>query len=161
MVNASDSQPQDCGFESRQSLWLIKNRPTWATGNDNGASVHSAVNNGKWVPSDHGDRQRWQLYLGYPWRLEACKWVYAPQGVEQVTDVTGLLGVIICKALWARFLLFNMAVNGDRIIKCVISSKLLAVERNGPTFGPQVYAISVYRVLLSVNCYKFSLGFLG
>ncbi len=54
----------------------------------------------KWVP---GDRQRWQLYLYYPWRLDACKPVYAPQGVEQVTDVTGLSGVIICKGRWASF----------------------------------------------------------
>ncbi len=52
----------------------------------------------KWVP---GYRQRWQLYLDYPWRLEACKRVYTPQGVEQVMDVTGLPGIIICKALWA------------------------------------------------------------
>ena len=52
----------------------------------------------KWVP---GDRQRWQLY-NYPWRLEACKRLYTPQGVEQVTDITGVPG-IICKALWASF----------------------------------------------------------
>ncbi len=45
---------------------------------------------------------RLQLYLDYPWCLEVCKWVYTPQGVEQVMDVTmvtGLSGVIICKAL--------------------------------------------------------------
>ncbi len=44
MVSASDSQPQDRGFESRRRLWLIKHHPAWATGDDNGASVHSAVN---------------------------------------------------------------------------------------------------------------------
>ena len=32
----------------------------------------------------------------YPWRLEACERVYTPRGVEQVMDVTGLPGVIIC-----------------------------------------------------------------
>ncbi len=39
------------------------------------------------------------VYVYYPWRLEACKQVYTPRGVEQVTDVTGLPGIIICKAL--------------------------------------------------------------
>ncbi len=35
MVSASDSQPQDGGFESR-----VKEKcPAWATGGDNGASV--------------------------------------------------------------------------------------------------------------------------
>ncbi len=32
------------------------------------------------------------------WHLEACKPLYTPKGVEQVMDVTGLPGVIICKA---------------------------------------------------------------
>ncbi len=56
----------------------------------------------KWVP---GYRQRWKLYLDYPWHLEVCEQVciYTPRGVEQVTDVTGLPGVIICKALWPSF----------------------------------------------------------
>ncbi len=27
-----------------KASWLIKNHPAWATGGDNGASVHSAVN---------------------------------------------------------------------------------------------------------------------
>ncbi len=44
MVSASDSQPQDRGFESRQSQSANQNRPAWAMGGDNGASVHSAVN---------------------------------------------------------------------------------------------------------------------
>ena len=45
MVSASDSQPQDRGFESRQkSQSAHQNRPVWAAGDDNGASVHSAVN---------------------------------------------------------------------------------------------------------------------
>ena len=56
--------------------------------------------NRKWVP---GYRQRWQLYLDYPWRLEVCKRVYTPQGGEQVMDAKGLPGIVICKALWASF----------------------------------------------------------
>ncbi len=64
------------GSSPAKSQSAHQNRPVWATGGDNGASVHSAV---KWVP---GYRQRWQLYLGYPWRLEACEQVYTPQGVE-------------------------------------------------------------------------------
>ncbi len=64
MVSASDSQPQDRGFESCQ-------KPV-------GSSKLSRVGCGwrhwclgslsrKWVP---GYRQRWQLYLDYPWHLE-------------------------------------------------------------------------------------------
>ncbi len=94
MVSASDSQPQDRGFESRQSQSAHQNRPAWATGGDNGASVHSTVNEYLAL-----DRDGNALYLDYPWRLEACERVYTPRGVEQVTDVTGLPGVIICKAL--------------------------------------------------------------
>ncbi len=30
-------------FSPVKTSWLIKNRPVWATGSDNGASVHSAV----------------------------------------------------------------------------------------------------------------------
>ncbi len=44
MVSASDSQPQDRGFESRQNQLAYQSHPAWATGGDNGASVHSAVN---------------------------------------------------------------------------------------------------------------------
>ncbi len=29
---------------THDTSWLIKNHPAWATGGDNGASVHSAVN---------------------------------------------------------------------------------------------------------------------
>ncbi len=36
---------------------------------------------------------------GYTWRIEACKRVYTPQGVEQVMDVTGLPGIIMREAL--------------------------------------------------------------
>ncbi len=32
------------GSSPAKTGWLIKNRPAWATGDDNGASVHSAVN---------------------------------------------------------------------------------------------------------------------
>ena len=76
MVSVSDSQPQDCGFESRQSQ-SAHQKPSrvgygwwqWCLG-----SLSR-----KWLPAE---RQRWQLYLlDYPWRLEVCKWVYAPQGV--------------------------------------------------------------------------------
>ncbi len=74
MVSVSDSQPQDRGFESRQNSWLIKKRPAWATGGDNGRLGSLSR---KWVS---GYRQRCKLYLGYLWRLEACKWVYIPQG---------------------------------------------------------------------------------
>ncbi len=41
--------------------------------------------------------------LSFPWRLEACKRVYTPQGVKQVMDVTGLPGVVICKGHSASF----------------------------------------------------------
>ncbi len=61
------------GLSPAKTSWLIKNRPAWATGGDNGASIGSLSR--KWVP---GYRQRWQLYLDYPWRLEARKWVYTP-----------------------------------------------------------------------------------
>ncbi len=44
MVSVSDPQPQDRGFESRQNQLAHQNRPVWAAGGDNGASVHSAVN---------------------------------------------------------------------------------------------------------------------
>ncbi len=91
-------QPQDRGFESCQKPFGSSKKPSrvgygwrqWCLG-----SLSR-----KWVP---GYRQRWQLYLDYPWRLEACEGVYTPRGVEQVTNVTGLPGVIICKALWATF----------------------------------------------------------
>ncbi len=74
LVSMSDSQPQDRGFESCQ-------KPV-------GSSKPSRVGYGwrqwclgslsrKWVP---GYRQRWQLYLDYPWRLEACERVYTPPG---------------------------------------------------------------------------------
>ncbi len=32
------------GSSHAKTSWLIKNRPAWATGGDNGDSVHSAVN---------------------------------------------------------------------------------------------------------------------
>ena len=32
------------GSSPTEATWLIKNHPAWATGDDNGASVHSAVN---------------------------------------------------------------------------------------------------------------------
>ncbi len=84
------------GSSPAKNSCLIKNLPAWATGAHNGASVHSAVNEYLAINRDG-------LYLDYPWGLEACKQVYTPQGVEQVLDVTGLSGVIICKALWASF----------------------------------------------------------
>ncbi len=44
MVSASGSPPQDRGFESSVSQLAHKNCHTWATGDDNAASVDSAVN---------------------------------------------------------------------------------------------------------------------
>ena len=32
------------GSNPAKTSWLIENRPAWATGDDNGASVHGAVN---------------------------------------------------------------------------------------------------------------------
>ncbi len=32
------------GSSPAEATWLIKNRPAWGMGGDNGASVHSAVN---------------------------------------------------------------------------------------------------------------------
>ena len=32
------------GSSPAETTWLIKNHPTWAMGDDNGASVHLAVN---------------------------------------------------------------------------------------------------------------------
>ncbi len=54
----------------------------------------------KWVP---GDRPRWQLYLNYLWCLEACERVYSPGSWAGDGCITGLPGIIICKALWASF----------------------------------------------------------
>ncbi len=65
------------GSSPAKASRLIKNCPTWATDGDNGASVHSAVN--EYLAIDN-DRQRWQLYLDYPWRIEAFKRVYTPPG---------------------------------------------------------------------------------
>ncbi len=46
MLSASNSQLQDHGCKSRTSLLscFIKIHPVWATGDDNGASLHLAVN---------------------------------------------------------------------------------------------------------------------
>ncbi len=75
------------GSSPVQASWLTKKHPTWATGDDNGASVHSAT-----------DRD----VLDYPWHHEACKQVYTvhtPREVE-VINVTGLPWVIpVCKAI--------------------------------------------------------------
>ena len=32
------------GLSPTEATWLIKNRPAWVMGDDNGASVHSALN---------------------------------------------------------------------------------------------------------------------
>ncbi len=60
---------------------------------NSGVTVHPAIN--EYLVIDRDGNYTW-MYL---WRLEAQKRVYIPQGVEQVMDVTGLLGIIICKAL--------------------------------------------------------------
>ena len=88
MASASDSQPQDRGFKSN---WSQKNAPRGLrVMTIIGASVHSAVN--EYL------RQWWQWYLDYTRMVPVAQWsvhkrVYTPQGVEQVTDVTGLPGV--------------------------------------------------------------------
>ena len=84
------------GSSPTKTSWLIKKHPVWATGDDNGASVHSAINENLAI-------DRTGNYLDYPWCLEACKRVYTPQRVEQVMDVTGLPRVIKCKALCSSF----------------------------------------------------------
>ncbi len=85
------------GSSPAKSSRLIKNRPAWATGDDNGASVHSAAN--EYLAIDR-DGNCASITRGALKRV--IKWVYTPQGVEQVTDITGLPG-IKCKALWASF----------------------------------------------------------
>ena len=80
MVSASDSQLKDRGFESGRSN-LVHQKLShvgyrrWQ---------RCLISLKPWVP---GDRQRWQLYLDYPWHLEMCKRVYTPQGVEQVMGI--------------------------------------------------------------------------
>ncbi len=51
------------GSSAAEAIWLIKNHPTWATGDDNGASVHSAVN-------EYLAIQKWQLYIVFRLPLE-------------------------------------------------------------------------------------------
>ena len=64
MVSVSDSQPQNRGFKSRQKAsQLIKIRPVWATGGDNSASVHSAINEYQAI-----DRDRPRLPVA-PWSM--------------------------------------------------------------------------------------------
>ncbi len=46
---------------SMSDSWLIKKRPPWVMGDDNGASVHSGVNEYEAI-----DRLYLQLYLDYP-----------------------------------------------------------------------------------------------
>ncbi len=65
------------GLSPNKTSCLIKNRPAWATGDDNGASVYSAVNE---YLAINNDKQRWQLYLDHLWRLEACKRVFILPG---------------------------------------------------------------------------------
>ena len=55
-----------------------------------------------WVPTTWGWTEM-TMSLDYPWCLKLCKLVYTVQGVEQVMDVTGLSGIIICKVLWASY----------------------------------------------------------
>ncbi len=53
------------GSSPAQSQLAHQNRPVWAAGGENGASVHSAVN--VFLAREAG--QRWLLYLVYQWRL--------------------------------------------------------------------------------------------
>ncbi len=86
MSSTSDYQPQDRGFKCLSQLAHQKlSRAVY--GWRQWCTVHLAVNESMAI-------DRWQLYFDYPWRLEACKRVYIPQGVEQVMEVTGLPGVI-------------------------------------------------------------------
>ncbi len=138
-------QPQDRGFESCQNQ-LAHQKPSrvgygwwqWCL-----CSLSR-----KWVP---GYRQRWQLYLDYQWRLEACKWVYTPQGVEQVMDITGLPGIIICKALWASFgkekaLYRNCILLLLLLNNITLNSMLLAN-------GAAKYIIACYMRMVQLNIY--------
>ncbi len=88
------------GLSPAKASWLIKKRPAWAMGDGNGASSLSR----KWVPGDrNGNCTVITRGACIPRVYSMYKRVYSPQGVEQVMDVTGLPGVIICKALWVSF----------------------------------------------------------
>ena len=63
MVSAPDFQTQNRRFEPER---LMKKCPAQAMSDDSAALVHSAVNDYLKI------RQGWQLYLDYPWCLEAC-----------------------------------------------------------------------------------------
>ncbi len=62
-------------------------------GDDNGASVHSAIN--EYLAIDRDGNCTWITH-GALKRVSRCIFP-TPQGVGQVMDVTGLPGVIICK----------------------------------------------------------------
>ncbi len=76
------------GSSHAEATWLNKYHPAWATGDNNGASVHSAAN--EYPAIDRDGNCTWVTHGA----LECVRGVYTPQGVEQVTDVTGLPGVI-------------------------------------------------------------------
>ncbi len=66
IVTVSDSQPHNRGFESRRKQ-LARRKPSRVSYGLRQWCLGSLSH--KCVP---GHRQRWQLYLDYPWRLEAC-----------------------------------------------------------------------------------------
>ncbi len=76
------------GSSPAEATWLIKNRPAWATSDDNGASVHSAVNE----------------YLAMD-RVGNCTWIARMQaGVYSPGSCTGdRCNRSASKALWASF----------------------------------------------------------
>ncbi len=90
-------QPQARGFESRRSH-LPKRKPSHVGYGWRQWCIGSLSRT--WVP---GNRQRWQLYSITRGALKRVSGCIPPRGVEQVMDITGLPGIIICKALWASF----------------------------------------------------------
>ena len=85
IVSAFDFQSQARGFKYSSSNWLIKNHPTWATGDDNGALAHSAVNEYLAIDRDAN-------FTCGTWKhVSGC--ILARQ-VQQVIDVMGLPVVI-------------------------------------------------------------------
>ncbi len=68
------SNPKIMGSSSIKASRLIKNNPAWATGDNDGASVHSAVNEYLAIDRDGN------CTLDYLWSLEACKRMYTPHG---------------------------------------------------------------------------------
>ncbi len=69
----------------------------WAAGSDNGASVHSAVNEYLSIDRDGLNVPTCRFTHGALKRVSGC--ILPGELHEQVTDVTALPGVVICKVL--------------------------------------------------------------